>query len=208
MPAGGSGDVSSSPGITADHSGTAELVHAALLASELMHATDSELLLGMHRVLHAVVKPNSLTAAFKAASPAALQPLLPGSASEPAAAAGEGVAPDTASSASSSPGNEALLSAVILSQRIVECAVQLPYLPPPTVLDVLVDHGLLCGLAAYPDRGVAAWAAAADLSQRFNALSSPLHELYESFARKPPRTPAEAAVAYRMRAVTAENTAS
>lgn len=77
----------------------------------------------------------------------------------------------------------------------------LPFLDPFLLREILVDHGLLCGMAGCGERGREAWRRAAALTRAFNPIGSPMHELFDSFAAKPPRNAREAAAAFRMRAV-------
>jgi hypothetical protein len=180
-------------GSVAGPEAAARHVDTALAAFKAVHhAADTHFLVRAHLLLHRLVQPTRMLARKAPAGAAAASTAA--ASTSPAAASPAGGSP----AAAASPVPE---SAVELSALVLAAASGLPYLDPYLLLDVAVDHGLLCGMAGCGERGAEAWRLAAQLATDYNPLGTALHELFESFGRKPPRTALEAATAARMRRV-------
>jgi hypothetical protein len=170
-------------GAAGDRCGADAAAATATAALAALHPADAGALRGGLAVLREVTAP------ARAASAA------------PGAAAG----PPRPSEADAAA---ALGPALALSEAVAAAARAAPYVDPALLQALLVDHALLCGMAGCGARGVDAWRDVAALARRYNPTGSPMHELYASFAAKPPRNANEAAAARRMRAVAAESLAA
>lgn len=199
-----------------------DALRIALAAYAVVHPRDTHLLRRAHLLLHRVVDGRSvMAAAARSGRPGGSDdrsdhPDVAAS-SEPSSSASPGASPaevgevatgplpapaGVPSSPSLRPAVAAVPAAAVdLSDALVSAACALPFLDPFLLREILIDHGLLCGMAGCGERGRDAWRQAAALTRRYNPIGSPMHELFESFVAKPPRNAREAAAAFRMRAV-------